>query len=244
MSESRQKKITVNFFLNKNVQPDSIVDGKTGKEKDAYPLYISVTYNRKNMQFKSNYGLFYSDLKSVEAGLLELEENLINKIIRFEHSSGDDDYEMKGLSKRYSIYANSLITILEAYLKPKIRLAILSANNELFHALDLNLQSGKNKVMLLHKAALLLFEDYERKMSAGLKTEIETYQIIYPLLQSKGNYDFPTMIDWMDGKYKQVLREQLEKLGRERECTRDAEKLIDLAVVPFMKQLLQIKMNS
>lgn len=238
MSESRQKKITVNFFLNKNVQPDAIVDVK-GKTRDAYPLYISVTYNRKNMQFKSNYGMFYCDLKDVEKGLMECEVRIINKIIRYEHSDGDEDYGMKGLSKRYSIYAHSLYMTAEKYLKPKLRLAIMATNNEMFHTLNLNVDYSRNRALLLYKAAQTLFDNFMSKASASLKAEMELYGDLAPLLQSKGNYDFPTNIDWIDGSYKSELRAELEKLGKDKEVIRETERLIDLATHSSLKELLR-----
>ena len=57
----KEKKITVKFFLNRKVEPAT---GDKGEKY--YPLYLMITYNRKNMQFRSKYGMFYSDLNEVE----------------------------------------------------------------------------------------------------------------------------------------------------------------------------------
>lgn len=57
----KEKKITIKFYLNKLLEP--VMDNEGGKN---YPLYIQVTYNRRNMQFKSKYGMYYATLDEVE----------------------------------------------------------------------------------------------------------------------------------------------------------------------------------
>ncbi len=101
MSSPKEKKITVKFFLNQALEPAT---GERGRK--LYPLYLQITYNRKNMQFKSRYGLFYKNLKEVSAELMTFEVKLLTKIIRYEATG--NGYELKGLKRKYDLYSNSV----------------------------------------------------------------------------------------------------------------------------------------
>lgn len=227
----KDKKITVRFYLNKKVQPD-IIDATDGKRRKAYPLYLYITYNRKNMQFKSNYGMMYADIKDLEKtepGLMAFEEKLVSKIIRFESGqlADGEEYDMRGLKERYQVYSHSLQRAIEKYLKEKLRLDILKTNNELINTLDLARDGSKNNVLLLFKAACLLFPGFESRVNRQLKREIAIYKELQSLIRSK-KYDFPTIIDWLDGSYKNDLDNR--SLGK------DAHQLIDAAVLKFVSR--------
>ncbi len=127
----KEKKITIKFFLNK------LLEAATGdKGEKYYPLYIQVTYNRKNMQLKSKYGEYYKDIKEVRKELMQFEEMMLTKVIRYESTHTSSDYDLKGLKHKYEIYSGSVSQALEHYLKPKLRLAILRTNNELVHVFN------------------------------------------------------------------------------------------------------------
>ena len=234
-SITKPKKITVRFFLQKNVHPEATQhDGK--KESAAYPLYLYVTYNRKNMQFKSNYGMFYTDMSDVEVwdkGLMAFEEKLIEKIIRYETSqlSDQDEYDMRGLKDKYEIYSTSIHMALEQYLKPKLRMSILKTNNELQHALNLNTNYYHNTVLRLYKVAGLVFDNFFKVLDKPLHEEIEAYKKLDQVLPRVSKYDFPTVIDWLDGSYKKELKLFLNKVFKNKpEFISSIVKLIENAV--------------
>ena len=234
-STSNPKKITVRFFLQKKVHPEATQhDGK--KESPAYPLYLYVTYNRKNMQFRSNYGMFYMDMTDVEVmdkGLMGFEEKLIEKIIRYETSqlSAQDEYDMRGLKDKYEIYSTSIHMALEQYLKPKLRMSILKTNNELQHAMNLNTSYYHNTVLRLYKVAGLIFDNFFKVLDKTLHEEIEAYKKFDQVLPRVSKYDFPTVIDWLDGSYKKELSLFLNKVFKSKpELISGVINLIDKAV--------------
>lgn len=242
----KPRKITVRFFLQKKVQPQEASVNENGKETPAYPLYLYITYNRRNMQFKSNYGMFYTDMADVEdadRGLMAFEEKLITKVIRYEISllQNEDKYDMKGLKDKYEIYATSIHSALETYLKPKLRSAILKTNNELQHALNLNTNYYHNTVLRLYKVAAVVFDNFFKAMDKNLHEEIETYQKFSKTLPSASRYDFPTVIDWLEGSYKKELNLFLTKVfKRKPELNAGIAKLIDRAVDAKIKAIEKI----
>ena len=243
---SKPKKITVRFFLQKKVHPDASTT-ENGKETPAYPLYLYITYNRRNMQFKSNYGMFYTDMSDVEdadKGLMAFEEKLVTKVIRYETSllPNEDKYDMKGLKDKYEIYATSIHSALEAYLKPKLRSAILKTNNELQHALNLDTKYYHNTVLRLYKVAGKGFDNFFQVIDKNLHEEIETYQKFSKILPSASRYDFPTVIDWLEGSYKKELNLFLMKVfKRKPELIAGIAKLIDRAVDGKIKAIEKIE---
>jgi hypothetical protein len=238
----KPKKITIRFFLHKNVQPEAVIL-ENGKETKAYPLYIYITYNRKNMQFRSNYSMFYKDMKDVEntdPGLMAFEEKLITKIIRYESSlmPQEEDYDMKGIKDKYTIYATSIITLLEKYLKPKVRQTVFKTNNELMHVMNFETGNSYNTVFRLYEAAGRLFDNFFDKLDKQLKENIETYKKFYQVLSGTGRYNFPTLIDWMDGSFKKELKAISEKLFKgKHELQNTMIKLIDKAVEKSIYEL-------
>lgn len=235
--QPKPKKITVSLFLNKHVQPTGTKTYGNGNDRDAYPLYIAVIYNSRNTQFKSNYAMPYSDLNEVEPGLIEFEKRLITKILRFEISkqNGNLEYDLKGLKKKYDMYSHSLFTSLEKYLRPKLRLEILKTKDDLYK--ELHLKEGSVKG--LYKAAGKLFDNFYENMDKGVRGEIELFEKLLPLLRV-GNYEFPTIIDWMDGSFSDELKTSLSK-GNEQsgELIDRSIKLITDAVGRTKKELEQ-----
>ncbi|MCE9538630.1 MAG: hypothetical protein K8R85_05355 [Bacteroidetes bacterium] len=231
----KPKKITVRFFLNKKILSCSEWT-ENGKEIFHYPLYVNVTYNRKNMQFKSSYGFFYTSMKDVEEsdkGLMAFEEKLIKKVILYETniSSDSDKYDLKGIKDKYKIYTISIYTALEHYLKRKLRLTILKTKNELTQTLNLNREDSKNTVLLLYKVGGILFDNFSKVIDTSLYEEIETYKKISEFLPRATQYDFPTIIDWLDGSYKKKLNEHFLKIyKRKPELMNSMTNLIENAV--------------
>jgi hypothetical protein len=233
-SVKKEKKITIKFFLNQLIEP---VTGEKGQPY--YPLYIQVTHNRKNMQLKSKYGLYYRDLTEVEPGLLKFEERILRDIIAYEtgQKSAEDDYDLKGLKRKYDVYSTSVWLALENYLKPKLRSAILKTNHELIAVLQF--EQPQATVARLYKAAHLLFKDFDSYLPAKLKEELAAYNHYMPLdPQPVFTYTFPTVMDWVDGSYKMELEKKIKAAYKNKpEVIKKIILLVEQAVTEKLKQL-------
>jgi len=228
----KEKKITVKFFLNELVEP---AVGERGQKH--YPLYLQVTYNRKNMQFKSKYSEYYGTLEEVRPGLMQFEEKIIRSIIAYEAGKIKDEYDLKGLKRKYDVYSISLLEAVEKYLKPKLRLAILKTNDELTNVL--NFYDQMATVGLLYKAAGRLFRDFDRYTNETLQVELEAYKH-YQMLYSRPilSYNFPTVIEWVDGSYKEELEKKLIAVFKNKaEIAKEVKSLINQAIKKTVKQL-------
>ncbi|TDW97149.1 hypothetical protein [Dinghuibacter silviterrae] len=219
----KAKKVTIKFFLNQLLEP---VTGDKGQAY--YPLYIQVTFNRKNMTLKSKYAEYYQDLKEVKPELMAFEERILRKIISHEAGQGDNDYDLKGLKHKYEVYSTSIGEALENYLKPKLRSTILKTNDELTTVLDF--QQTHATVGRLYKAAKLLFSGFEDTLPIRLKDDLTAYGNYHQLLQKPVfDFSFATVLDWVDGGYQ-------DEQGK-KEATKRVASLIDQAVKEQLKQL-------
>ncbi|MGP8216609.1 MAG: hypothetical protein ACLQQ4_13665 [Bacteroidia bacterium] len=228
----KEKKITIKFFLNKLLEPAT---GDKGEKY--YPLYIQVTYNRKNMQFKSKYGMYYGDLKEVKSGLMQFEERILRKAITYESNLSSSDYDLKGLKHKYEIYSTSILESLEKYLKPKLRLAILKTNDDLTEVLDFS--QSHATVARLYRASQLLFTNIDSYLNAKLKTELNAYLNYTGLYKMPiFTFTFPTIMDWIEGSYKADLQTKIKTAFKNRpEILKDVYALIDAAIVEYLKRI-------
>lgn len=228
----KAKKITVKFFLNRLLE-----SATNDKGRESYPLYIQVTYNRKNMQLKSKYAEYYYDLNEVKPGLMEFEEMVLRKIITHEAGETKGEYDLKGLKRKYEVYSFSLHQAVEQYLKPKLRLAILKTNDELTNVLHFSTPLAT--VARLHEAARRLFLDFDRHLGSKLEAELTTYEQFLRLdKQPFFTYTFPTVIDWVDGSYQEVLSMKLKAVYKNQpDTSKRVLSLISQAVVGKLKQL-------
>jgi hypothetical protein len=227
----KEKKITVKFFLNQLVEP------AMGEKKEKhYPLYIQVTYNRKNMQFKSKYSLYYKDLDTVKPGLMEFEEKVIRKIITHEVGLTKGEYDLKGLKRKYEVYSTSIMEVLEKHIKPKLRSAIFKTNDELTLVLDFN--QPQATVARLYKAAQLLFQDFDTSLTVKLRDDLTAYENYHRLYKEPFfTYTFPTIIDWVDQSYQTELEKKLKLTYKSKpETVKKVMTLIDQAVAENLKR--------
>jgi hypothetical protein len=232
-SIQKEKKITIKFFLNQLVEP---VTGEKGQSY--YPLYIQVTYNRKNMQFKSKYGLYYQDANEIEPALLQFEENTLRQIINYESGQTDAEYDLKGLKRKYEVYSTSVLDAVEQFLKPKLKSAILKTNDELTTVLDFN--QSKATVGRLFKAARLLFPKFEQSLTIKLREELAAYDQFRQLFKEPilSEYIFPTIISWIISTYPNELEAKLKVIYKGKpEASKKVMTLIQQAVTEKLKQL-------
>lgn len=250
---AKPKKITVRFFLQTAVSPYECSEiTADGTEIPYHPLYAYVTFNRKNMQFRSYYAMYYKSMSEVELeapGLMAFEERLIKQAILYESSflSDQNKYSLKGFNNRYDIYATSLFVAIEMYLKPKMRLAILATNNVLCKAFDLSKRRedvGRNLVLLLFELANKVFKGFSDGLKKDFHSEMKAYEILNTLIPTTYSNNFPTVIDWIDGRYKKELNLLLKKTFKNKpELIKDINQLIDKAVDEQIKLLEKVKLE-
>jgi len=231
-ASKKEKKITVRFYLNKQLEP---ITGE--KRKKYYPLYLYITYDRRNMQLRSKYSMYYDRLGEVDGSLKSFEENTIKKIIRYETGSGQKAYDLRGLKQRYEVYSTSVQQAIEDYVKPSLRLAILKTNDELVTVLDFN--QPQATVGRLYKAAKKLFAGFEKSVPTALMGHLEVYDILSnifgnPILKK---YDFPALIDWKNGQYLEELKSQLSGQKVPKEKQQATISLVNKAVEEKLKSL-------
>jgi hypothetical protein len=197
IQSSKPKKVTVKFFVNQAVQP--ALDGKTKR----YPLYMLITYDRKNTMMRCHYGQWYKDLKEIEKvhypGLLDMEERIIRKAIAYEMAQRGKDFDLKGMSKKYDLYAIGIHILLEKHLKGQLW-SVLSRMEPYEFAKALNFTDPDVEFSTLYKIAKKVFKDLTDKLPKNFEQEIEIYQAFAKLYQgSFFQYSFPTVIEWLDG---------------------------------------------
>ncbi|MBN8697930.1 MAG: hypothetical protein J0L87_15475 [Bacteroidetes bacterium] len=190
-----------------NLLPEcSDSDGKT-----LYPLYLQITYNRKNTQIRSKYGKYYENLNDQEIrDILLFECSLAEKLVRCEINNTKKEYSLAGLGGRYEVYATSIAIVIGEYLIGKMKFELKRMNSPFYDIL--NFENKRKYFEDFYNASLLLFKDFDKKISKEFKHEINIYQLyrdFEPI--SMGGYNFPTITDWIYGNYKQQFE---QKLGR------------------------------
>src|SRR5690606_7251944 len=177
----KPKKITIKFFLNKNLQPQKLSKEGGRKALSIYPLYIQVIYNRTNTQFKSFYGEYYSDLTKVDEenmsgpGLLKFEEEIVRKIMEYEIEKKGEKFDLKTITRKYESYGQSIEGLLNGYLKSKLQ-RILVKTKPYEYAQVFNFADSKVDSLLIYKAAKSLYEGLEKAIPKEFVEEMRVYE--------------------------------------------------------------------
>lgn len=210
MSSAKPKKVTVKFFVNKAVQP--VVDGKVKR----YPLYMLITYDRKNTMMRCHYGQWYKDLGEIEKanypGLLDMEERIIRKTIAFEMEQRGNEFDLKGTYKKYDRYATGIHVLLERHLKSQLWSA-LSRIEPYEFAKALNFTDPDVEFGTLYKIAKKVYKDLSEMLPKNFEQEIEIHQAFMKIYQgSLFQYSFPVVVEWIDGSAIDDYRNKLNAL--------------------------------
>jgi len=221
------KKISVKAFLNKNYPwktTKELPDGSS-EEVNLYPVYMQITYNRKNTQFKSSVNEHVSDLSEIigESKIrLENELKFYAKIVEYETNKLGDNFQLKGINDRFDKYVEPIISYLGETVNKDYYHILVKTRSE--HALILANVSGFNvtfnRLMNTTKVLIPNFDSYcdssliKEFISYGLYTEI------FPKseLISK-NQNYPRVIDFLDGSFQNLFKQKLiaKKLYNESE---------------------------
>lgn len=192
---TRLPKINVRHFINKNLKPYwSPYSGYS----DQYPLYIQVTFARKNTQIKSHFDNFYPAIEvalNEHKDLLDLERNWIERIIAYEYQTKGKDFNLKGFGQRYPIYSAPIPIIIDQELKKKFTGALIKTKTEFSNLL---IPKDQNvSILTYYKAALILTKN---KIDQNITLEFKK------LIEAGGEYlerywgkeIQPIVIDWLD----------------------------------------------
>ena len=126
---ARQKKISIKFYLNKNLKGRVLTDDLGNK---SYPLYIRVTYDRKNTTFKyvtpfaqggtSVSEIFEDDINDFQKfPIHKLYVDFLEKIIRQEIKKRGDKFSIKGINDRLLLhYTESVNRVLDNILNAEL----------------------------------------------------------------------------------------------------------------------------
>ena len=205
----KPKKITVKFFLNKNLKD---INGN-------YPLYTQITYDRKNTQIKCTYGWYYrtlEDVKQNESNLLSFEEKILHRTVSYELSKLGDEFKLKGLGKKYDHFSLSIHALFNSYLKLRLRDVLKAAQPQKVLEV-LHTERAGTDFFILYDACLRLFDNLQFLINDDLKEEMEIYRVYYQLFADQvqnedKSYRFPVVIDWLDGSHSQSLTEKFKEI--------------------------------
>ncbi|MDB5274691.1 MAG: hypothetical protein JWO58_3058 [Chitinophagaceae bacterium] len=204
----KQKKVTVKFFVNKTVKPELV-----GKEK-RYPLYMILTYNRRNTTLKSLYGGYYKDIQQAEKespGLLSFEERILQKIVRYELAKEEESFDLKGMYAKYEKYSESIENILSKHFKNVLWMAVLRSEPQEY-SYALNFSSQRVYFETLYAISKKIYPDLKSLLPKEFEEEMiifSSFKRFYPSLFS---YTFPTAIEWIDKSIIEDYRKKLDVL--------------------------------
>jgi hypothetical protein len=200
----KEKKITVVFFLNKDVKPRL---SASGQEK-LYPIYCRVTYDRKNTKFKFGAGWtpasFEGDLfqdPDKKAFLVRV-ENAIEDIVRYEEEAFGENFTLKKLGERFDVYQKVVLFLLEGQLSEQLDkyAGEYLVYNEFMEWQQLEVGEKLEKVTRIA-------EDGDKgKLPASLLSEATVYLSVRNF--KKGLFN---LHDWLMRGVKESLPHQVEK---------------------------------
>ena len=206
--KSKPRKITIKFFLNEKLAP--MIDDR---QRLYYPLYILVSFQRKNTHLKSFYGLYYRSLNDVEPGLMELEERVLRSLIEYENAEKPEmDYDLRGLKEKFELYVTPVENAISEYLESELTLAIDRTGSEFVPML--NLDYVHLDAALLYKTSNRLFDNFDSFLPPKVKKEIlryEEYKTYYPEVEM---FQTLTLCDWLTGTLSIELLKKMIKLPK------------------------------
>ncbi len=208
----KPKKITVKFFLNKFLQAIALENGKMG-----YPLYAQITYERKNTQIKCSYGGYYDSyegMKRTHEVMLGFEDKLFRKSVAYEVQKYGEEFQLRGLGKKYDAYSQGIHHIFDSYMKMRLR-EVLHKHASPARFFDvLHIDRPFVNFVLLYEASQRLFDNLNSVINPLVMEEIGIYQVyceFYAEALKNPQAEFPTVIDWLDGSHIKIAAEKFDK---------------------------------
>jgi len=233
---SKLPKISVRHFINKNLKPYwSPYSGYS----DEYPLYVQVTFARKNTQIKSHFDNYYTSIEIASKEhkhILDLEKNWIERIIAHEYKTKGKDFNLKGFGQRYPIYSSPIPTIIDQELKKKFTYALVETETE-FRSLLLPKDPNVSIITYYKAASILTKTKIEKNISPDFKKEIETTSEYFERYWD-GEIK-PILIDWIDKSNIIEYQNWLESKGQNKKNVSRKIETLSRILDPHIKIILQ-----
>lgn len=201
----KEKKIGFNYYLNTKLN-SQILDGK-----EHYPVYVRITYNRKNTMFffpllyKASYVteaefesffILRNDPK-INEQIAQFEDE-ISKIMRFEIKVLGEEYSFKNLSNKRVSYHNSLTGAIEKHASQQlIKESYEYSNNEEI----LSLNSDYLSLAELYTLIKTMFPDVQKILSEEFNSLAKAYIGLVILNRENPLEQYIKVIDWISGVF-------------------------------------------
>lgn len=177
-------KVTIKHYLNKRSKPVN--------EKEVYPVYVRVIYNRKNTNFRSEIitNLFLNDDLLDTDAQVALEKayecDLINAIIEYGEKKMKSDFSLNGISDLIQLFNKSLSCIfLEYALGKEDKNAV---RNDVCTFICDKTGVGENVVGLL--VSYTICDEIDLMIDLGRKNVLSSqYKYIYEFVKSLEDYE-------------------------------------------------------
>ena len=187
-------KITVRYFLNQNVKPSR---NPILGDSDLFPLYIQVTYNRKNTQFRSLYKNNYVNLDNafkIDGEKLDYEERLIRKMIEGEIKTEKEHFQLKGLKDRYVHYSIEISYCVDKYIRNTIFDSADKTGSKYSSILD-PFTHPDVATEIYYEASEKLIENFKSYLPKDFKKELTIGEEFISWCKEKK--ESPRLIEWL-----------------------------------------------
>lgn len=175
-----------------------------------------ITYNRKNTMIKSHYGNYYRDLNEIEKvhypGFLDFEERIVKKTIQYEVNKLGENFDLKGIHRKYDQYCRQIDELCESYFKNQLYGAAIRIE-PFEYVKALKFEDKEVSFTTLYAICQKIFPGLNKLLFKEFGEEIEIYRNFMKLYQgSYFQYTFPTVIEWFDQSAIEDYRNKLEKI--------------------------------
>jgi hypothetical protein len=206
-----KKKITVKHFINKSLPLTDIYASKADEEciGPIYPLYVQVTYNRKNTQFKSSLDMGLQNFEYIEdtmRALMEEEKKMIIRIIEYELKKLKSGFTLKSLRKKYKHYTTPILNILERYVHSHFINIVKKSKTKYADLLTYEFQFNVTFSLILD-AARELIPNFNNYMDSEIELDFKVLEMYYQIFGTETEpfmnslFMSPVFIDWSEGYF-------------------------------------------
>lgn len=203
-------KISVRFFLNKNVKP---IHMPLLGDSDFFPLYVQVTFRRKNTQFRSLYQRQYMNIDNAfnwDRNNLNYEENIIQQVVEYEVKTKGKQFQLKGLKDKYKNYTAEVGFSVKKYLRITMLASLEQSNSEYWRIMDPT-SHWEVPIEIYYDACLKLINNFETFLPKNFKKNITIGEEFIRWSEKKKLS--PLLIQWLDGSLKLEYKTFLQKKG-------------------------------
>ena len=220
------------FFLNKNVKPEVQSPLTGGNPK--FPLYVQVTYNRRNSQFRSYYTRTYSTIEEAYSTKenrehREDEKSLITNVVEYEIKHYGKDFQLKGLSDRYLDYSDSIYNPIDRYFREIIYNAVIKTDSEFIVILN----PWDNELVsfsIYYKAATNLISDLHNKLPSDFTDEMKMGSEFLNWVEAQDI--LIRIVDWLNHSAIELFESHLRKMNFDDKRMRE--------LIAFVNRILNI----